>query len=109
MLLLAVAPWGCSEEPKGVTLSASDLGDRWLLTVTEGTLRCEHGTAVVFEAGGSTYALNGTAMGVAERYGYEDVAAIWAPNTELGMGGPDSVGTEEGPGRVIDRGLDVCE
>jgi hypothetical protein len=60
----------------------SEFGDAWPFTVPDGVLSCVSDgkrTAVVFEAGGQRYAVNGTARGhdTAARLKLADLAAIW--------------------------------
>lgn len=86
----------------GSKVSAATMGARWPLTLPEGTLRCEHGTAVVLEAGGNTYALNGAAITVASRYGYADVHSIWADDAQLGYGLKKDLSV------LITPGLELC-
>ena len=63
----------------------SDLGDRWPLTVLEVKIRCiPIGVgAVVAEAGGTTYALNGIAKGLANEYGFADLESIWRDSPDF--------------------------
>ncbi|WP_419861751.1 DUF2511 domain-containing protein [Candidatus Palauibacter sp.] len=46
------------------TISRSDFGDEWPFTVESGLLRCSPPSVVTFTSGGTTYAVNGTAMTV---------------------------------------------
>jgi hypothetical protein len=73
-----------------------DFGEAWPFTVPEGVLSCVgegKRTAVVFEAGGQRYAVNGTARGrdTAARLKLADLAAIWRddpaiPGAKVNMG-----------------------
>lgn len=79
-------------------VSRSTLGERWPLTVESGTLHCE-GSAVTFVTGGTTYAVNGTAVGQMERRGWKDIGAIWALAEQ---------GLKKDISPLIDRGLALC-
>jgi hypothetical protein len=50
-------------------------GKEWPLTVDSGTLACEPGSRIIFEADGTTYAVNGLAKGDGS---YADIDPIWA-------------------------------
>jgi hypothetical protein len=50
-------------------------GKVWPLTVDSGTLACEPGSRITFEADGTTYAVNGLAKGDGS---YADIDPIWA-------------------------------
>jgi Protein of unknown function (DUF2511) len=82
----------------GVNLSKSDFGPAWPLTVDQATVRCENGNAVVLDANGTTYAVNGAAKTETD---YPDVQAIWRDNPAL-------PGTKVDIGPVIDAGLKLC-
>jgi len=61
-------------------VKASDFGADWMLTVSEGELKCEGSGgsgAVSFTSDGTTYAVNGTAMGMR----YKDIDPIWLADT----------------------------
>lgn len=95
--LLAVA--GCGAE--GTEVSRDDFGSSWPLTVDSGTLRCEGEGgfgAVVINADGTDYAVNGVAKG----QGYEPIDPIWADDPEL-------AGLKVSIGPLIDRGLALCK
>ena len=76
-----------------------DLGKRWPLTVSEGTVSCEGAGEVYFEAQGTKYAVNGLAM---ENSKFPRIDAIWANAPGLGR-------LKVNIGPVIDRGLELCE
>ncbi|HTJ50237.1 MAG TPA: DUF2511 domain-containing protein [Cyclobacteriaceae bacterium] len=59
-----------------------DYGVDWPFTVDQGTLKCIS-NSVVFIANGKTYAVNGTALSLASRNGYENMEEIWAPDTVM--------------------------
>ncbi|MGE8297303.1 MAG: DUF2511 domain-containing protein [Pseudomonas sp.] len=73
----------CSEPPPSSVLRASDFGEKWPLTVEEGTLKCL-GTSsrvndIVFIAGDTTYAVNGEAKVTSrrEQRGWKNIEEIW--------------------------------
>jgi hypothetical protein len=90
-----------SDEPESTasnpaTLSRSDLGNDWPLTVDEGVVSCEGGGEVYFTADGTTYAVNGLAQGNSDLL---DIDAIWADA---------SGGLKKNMGPIIDAGLELC-
>jgi len=71
-LLLALSLFSsCAESGRQVT--RQELGDRWPLIVDTGRVDCAHGAALVFRHEGTSYALNGTALGK----GYPGIDPIW--------------------------------
>lgn len=77
-----------------VTMTRSDLGAGWPLTVEEGVVSCEGGGEVYFTAEGTTYAVNGLAQGNSD---LPDIDAIWADD-------PNGGGLKINIGPIIDRG-----
>ena len=88
---------GSGSHDNSIEVHARDF-DRWPLTVDEGTLRCEGAGSVTFEAGGQTYAVNGTARGLDAG---SDIDIIWADD-------PDVDGLKLSIGPLINRGLELC-
>ena len=87
------------EEAEPGTITRAQFGDAWPFTVDEGVLRCEGEGgvgAVIFEAEGTEYGVNG----VAKSQGYADVEPIWADDP--------SIGAKKNIGPIIDRGLELC-
>jgi hypothetical protein len=83
------------------TISRTDLGTKWPLTVESGTLRCEGSGGVgdvTFSATGKTYWVNGTAKAT-ERYA--DFSEIWADD-------PSVSGLKINAGALTDAGLQLC-
>ena len=80
-------------------MSRAEYGRDWPLTVPSGIVRCEGAGEVYFEAEGTTYAVNGLALG---RDRAPEIDRIWAPD-------PDFKGLKIDIGPIIDRGLDLCE
>jgi glucose/arabinose dehydrogenase len=89
------APTEASADPGLIT--AAEFGDAWPFTVESGTLRCIAGQAVVFEANGIVYAVNG----VAESQGFANVEAIWRDD-------PAVEGLKVNIGPIIERGRTLC-
>lgn len=77
-------------------VKSSDFGDKWMLTVNEGELKCEGG-AISFTANGTAYAVNGTA----KAKGYGDISSIWQAGT------PPIPKKDISP--LIDKGLTLCK
>lgn len=100
LLTAAGALAACGGDAPSEQLGRADWGDEWPLTVDSGTVRCEDGGLVLFEADGTTYAVNGTAM--SQRPELPEVDEIWADN-------PDIPGAKIDIGPVLDSGLELCE
>lgn len=68
-------------------LTKAEFGSAWPLSVDEGVVRCLEvgGGAVVFEADGKTYALNGVAKTAARAHGYAflPTETIWLEDPKL--------------------------
>lgn len=88
-------------DPRAAKVTQAEYGDRWPFTVPEGTVRCS-GTAgagaVTFEAGGRTYAVNGTAR---TQKTFPDIDPIWRDS-------PNGLGLKVSIGPIIDKGLSLC-
>lgn len=92
---------GCgdtSSSGNSEAISEADFGNEWPFSVDEGVLRCEGAGAVVFEAEGTDYAVNGTASG----QGYAEIEPIWLED-------PAAAGLKINIGPIIERGLALCE
>lgn len=89
--------------PNAMRVTAADYGEDWPLTVDSGVLSCPVGSAVIFGDEDTAYALNGTALGMADDRGWQDIreSAIWADD---GSG----LGLKKDIGPLIDDGLDLC-
>jgi hypothetical protein len=116
-LLIAIAVvTGCSsaedQAPRALTIDADAYGETWPLKVTKGQIKCEDVTkveqypqkAVLFEAEGSTYALNGSAKTAASRDGkdWKDAREITRYNSGGMMYGLMNIGP------LIETGLKLC-
>jgi hypothetical protein len=92
---------GCGSAKNARKVSQSDYNSTWPLTVSSGTLRCQGADEVTFTVGGTTYAVNGLAHGVASQHGWEDVRRIWADD-------PHDPSLKISIGPLIDDGLKLC-
>lgn len=89
-------------DPEPGEVTREEYGEDWPLTVDEAKVRCEGAMAVVVEADGETYALNG----VARQAGYPNVDPIWRDHPDV-PDGMDPWKVNIGP--LIDLGLELCE
>ena len=62
-ILAIVLSSACTVRPQHRQIEEAEFGDAWPFTVSAGLLSCE-GSAVTFEGGGTTYAVNGRARGL---------------------------------------------
>jgi hypothetical protein len=94
-----------------VKIAESDFRKAWPFSVKEGILRCAS-QAVTFTANGTTYAVNGTAIGLKR---YPDIDKIWLPGEPVWIKDPETgKKVNLGPpkrniGPVISRGLELCK
>src|SRR4051794_28123067 len=122
LAIVCLAPSGCDDRgsqaqaptsatptgaPHEVTITRAEYGDAWPFTVDSGVLAVRpvnNGplTAVTFTSGGTTYAVNGAAMGTKQ---YSDIATIWAADTKV----PNELGLKKNIGPIIDRGLKLAQ
>jgi hypothetical protein len=111
--LTAAMVIGCGESsstagdhPGGGSLSVSrtEFGKDWPLTVDRGTLSCD-GSGVIFTTGeGDEYGVNGTAKGL----GYPEIDPIWKENDSYDLPG-DGPPLRVDISPLIDRGLELCQ
>lgn len=85
-------------DPRAAKVTQAQFGDAWPFTVSEGTVRCVDSSSVVFDTGGRTYALNGTAKSQTE---FPDFDPIWADDSK-------ALGTKKDIKPMIDRGSSLC-
>ena len=86
-------------------VARDDFGDQWPFTVDEGVLRCEGG-AVVFTSGGTTYAVNGTALArMKVQPTWRESREVWATNARPQ---PPEVQTREDLSPIVNLGLALC-
>lgn len=90
------------------TVSASEFGPAWPLTVQSGDLRCvlpdssrTDVQALIFMNAGQAYALNGTARSHAGRMGWSELGALWRDS-------PASDGTKVSIAPLIERAQRLC-
>jgi hypothetical protein len=81
-----------------VEVGRADFGKDWPLTVNSGTLHCAGVGAITFTTGGTTYAVNGFAVG---EHKYADIKAIWARD-------PSGLVPRKDIGPLIERGSKLC-
>jgi hypothetical protein len=81
------------------SISSDEFGNEWPLTVDEGIVRCEGAGEVYFTADGTTYSVNGLAMGNSD---LPDIDVIWADDPEIS-------GLKINISPIIDRGLELCD
>jgi hypothetical protein len=86
----------------GLTISKAQFGDKWPLTINKGVVKCTKNNAVVFEAEGKTYAVNGAAQGLAYEMGYHSLSAIRIPDLAIGGKAKKSISP------VLDSGVKLC-
>lgn len=77
VIFLALILCACSSG-KSKFVKSTDFGDKWPLTVTEGTIRVVNHFEVVFESNGQTYAVNGNAQKGVREGKYRDIFEIVA-------------------------------
>ena len=90
------------DDPASQVLRASDLGDRWPLTVPEATVTCRPGGAVILLVDGREYAVNGMAMTLEPRMTTIQNSGLWRDATA-------GAGPKVNIGPIIDIGTDLCE
>lgn len=84
--------------PRAAKVTQAEYGDRWPFTVSEGTVRCVGASSVVFDGGGRTYAVNGTARTQTD---FPDIDPIWRDS-------PTGLGLKVNIGPILDKGLSLC-
>lgn len=99
VLLVLVPP-----ERTDMYVSPTTVSYEWPFTVDSGTVRCEHGSAIVLEVAGRKYALNGVAQNWANQYGYEDVRPIRRRDPRF----PDDLFIPTNP-LILDAFRELCE
>ena len=85
---LAVSPaWAQISTRPGTfeAVSRATFVGAWPFTVEQGTLSCYRGLGIVFNTGGKTYSINGSAdsMGRALGYTWQRVNPIWRDNPSV--------------------------
>lgn len=81
-------------------VTRAEFGDRWPLTVDDGTLSCQF-NAVIFTREGVTYAVNGVAQQMRADRKWHDITEIWADN-------PDTPGLKKSLDPLLARGQQLC-
>ncbi|MFE7316422.1 DUF2511 domain-containing protein [Streptomyces sp. NPDC057555] len=93
-LVLVAGCGGSADAESGQEVSAAEVTP-WPLTVDKGALQCHDG-AVTVTAGGTEYALNGTAKAK-----YADLGPVWKDN-------PKIPGTKVPVTALLERGQKLC-
>lgn len=115
------------QQPKSETISKEQFGKKWPLAVDKGIVKCLPigNGAVVFESGGKTYAVNGTAKGFATKQGFFPIDEIWVTDPEFQQMAKEIAKSEKKPieevikamgtppkiniSPVLDTGLKLCK
>lgn len=86
--------------PRGY-VSRALLGDKWPLTVEEGTIVCDRSAILFRDPAGQLYAVNGTAQTLRGSKGWRDIHDIDVPD-------PVTQGTIISLQPLLDVGLELC-
>lgn len=107
-------------------LTKAEFGNAWPLSVDEGIVKClPFGAgAVVFEADGKTYAVNGIAKGLAKERGFLAIDSIWLEDPQFRAMAEEVAASQQRPleevlksmgppsrisiGPVLDSGVALC-
>lgn len=95
------APRQPTAVPRGY-MSRALLGDKWPLTVDEGTIVCDRNAILFRDADGHLYAVNGAAITLAESKGWRDIHDIDVPVPD---GSPGAIISLQ---PLLDTGLALC-
>lgn len=121
--LLLIPSISFAESEKAI--SKQQFGDKWPLSVDSGVVKCLPigNGAVVFEAKGKTYAVNGTAQGFAKKRGFLLIDEIWINDPNYHQMIKEIAASEKQPvkeimkiikptkvsiGPVLDSGVSLC-
>lgn len=103
-LIILACSTGNDSNQKGEIITKAEYGNDWPYTVESGRLYCDPpGSNVVLESSGKIYALNGRAMGNAEKRGYTIARDTITLKDEYGG---YSIGNAN---KIIERGLAMCQ
>ena len=94
-LVLVAGCGGSADAESGQEVSGAEVNP-WPLTVDKGTLQCHDGGAVTITAGGTEYALNGTAKAK-----YQDLRPVWKDS-------PTIPGSKVPVTKLLERGQKLC-
>ena len=88
-----------SQQTPSATISKEQFGTKWPLKVNNGIVKCLPigKGSVVFEAGGKTYAVNGTAKGFAKKHGFYPIEGIWLNDPEFHKAAKEIADSEKKP------------
>jgi hypothetical protein len=90
----------CSQP--GVEVTRDEFGEEWPLTVEVARLWCERPRAVLLEADGTTYGLNGAGQAL----GHPSPEPIWRDDPDAPEG---TSGIKVSLRPLINRGLELCD
>ena len=82
LLILALSTT-TSPSPNAIRIAPDSFPLEWPFAFPRGVVRCEHSHALVIEAEGRKYALNGVAQNWSDQYGYRDLTPMRLPNPEI--------------------------
>jgi hypothetical protein len=88
---------------KTLRVTASEYGDKWSFTVSEGELECKM-NSVIMHTNQGTYSVNGKAMGR-----YKGKYPTWREIAKPYPGLNDPQAKMPPPHDLIKRGLDLCD
>ena len=127
-LFLTLIITSCNNGPKVLNekkISSSEFGDKWPLTVDEGTLQCiqfevnginpDVLRGVIFKTKDKTYSVNGVAASHGVDYGFEEISVITkidlkTKNEMMKLGVSEKDATiKMDNGFLLDEGLKLCE
>lgn len=127
-LSLTLVITSCNNGPKVLNekkISSSEFGDKWPLTVDEGTLQCvqfevngvnpEVLRGVIFKTKDKTYSVNGVAASHGVDYGFEEISVITkvdlkTKNEMMKVGVSEKDATiKMDIGFLLEEGLKLCE
>lgn len=86
--------------PRGY-VSKALMGDKWPLSIDEGTIVCDRTAILLRVPDGHLYAVNGTARSQVPKFGWIDVREITLPD-------PNIAGLIMNVQPIIDQGLTLC-
>ncbi len=121
-VLLLVLLIACSDDKNEKSVSRSEFGDRWPLTVGKGTVKCLSTGEVIFISNGKEYGVNGWAKTrgyqkiniiqandyeaynkMAEEIAESENAPLWKVKEDIGPVFGKSIGP------ILDLGLSLCD
>ncbi|WP_311968572.1 DUF2511 domain-containing protein [Pseudomonas baltica] len=86
-----------------VSISASEYGEQWPLTLANGSLSCQSPSWVLFKSNDVTYAVNGSARSRMKQFNWHDISEVQRDVVANGAMWKATVTP------LIDRGLALCK